>query len=90
MPKWENSTIPISSTWQWTVKKTKALNWLKKAFGGTEDVTAAQGLGDVVLLAKYRLINPEKLSDIDWVVGAGPKISTASPDCYKQPELGHG
>ncbi|MBN1987714.1 MAG: transporter [Prolixibacteraceae bacterium] len=51
-----------------------------QAFGGTEDFTAAQGLGDVVLLAKYRLINPEKGSDIDWVVGAGPKIPTAKTD----------
>lgn len=47
-----------------------------QGFEGNKDFTAAQGLGDLVLLAKYRLINPENSSNIEWVIGAGPKIPT--------------
>jgi len=47
-----------------------------QAFAG-EDLTATQGLGDMVFLVKYRLISNEKISEIDWLVGAGPKIPTA-------------
>lgn len=48
-----------------------------QGYNGVENYTATQGLGDVVFLAKYRLINPEKTSESDWVIGAGPKIPTA-------------
>lgn len=44
---------------------------------GQEDFTAVQGLGDVVLLAKYRLLNPNNSKNMDWIIGAGPKIPTA-------------
>lgn len=48
-----------------------------QGYNGIENYTATQGLGDVVFLAKYRLINPGILSEVDWVVGAGPKVPTA-------------
>lgn len=48
-----------------------------QGYNGIENYTAAQGLGDVVFLAKYRLLNPEKPSQTEWVIGAGPKVPTA-------------
>ncbi len=50
-----------------------------KAFAG-EDFTAVQGVGDMVFLAKYRLVNPANLLNIDWVVAVGPKVPTANTD----------
>jgi len=47
-----------------------------QGFENNVDFIAVQGLGDVVILAKYRLIDSENSSDIEWVIGAGPKIST--------------
>jgi hypothetical protein len=47
-----------------------------KAYVGARDITATQGLGDVALLFKFRVLNPEKLSDWEGVVGAGPKFPT--------------
>jgi hypothetical protein len=57
------------------IRQTRAIH----AYSG-EDFTATQGLGDMVFLVKYRLINPENISEIDWVIGAGPKIPTAKTD----------
>ncbi|MDB4583092.1 transporter [Draconibacterium sp.] len=57
------------------IRQTRAI----QAYAG-EDFTSAQGLGDMVFLAKYRLINSKKLIEIDWVIGAGPKIPTAKTD----------
>jgi hypothetical protein len=51
-----------------------------QGFEGNKDFTATQGLGDVVFLAKYRLINSEKKQTLDWVIGAGPKFPTAKTD----------
>jgi hypothetical protein len=48
-----------------------------EAFGGHKDITSTQGLGDVVFLLKYRLTNPEKDSNIDLIIGGGPKFPTA-------------
>lgn len=50
-----------------------------QAFAG-EDFTAAQGIGDVVFLAKYRPFNPERFTNFDLVVAAGPKLPTARTD----------
>lgn len=50
-----------------------------QAFSG-EDFTAAQGIGDVVFLAKFRPLNPEYLSNFDLVVAVGPKLPTARTD----------
>jgi Putative MetA-pathway of phenol degradation len=57
------------------IKQTRTI----QAYAG-EDFTATQGLGDIVFLVKYRLINPENISEIDWIIGAGPKIPTAKTD----------
>ncbi len=51
-----------------------------RSFGGTNDFTATQGLGDVVLLIKYRILNPAKRPNSEWVVGVGPKFSTGRTD----------
>jgi len=51
-----------------------------QAFGGAEDFTAVQGPGDVILVLKYRILNPDKNPNLDWVIGAGPKIPTAKTD----------
>jgi len=70
----------LNNRWSFTsvvpfIRQTRTI----QAFAG-EDFTAAQGIGDVVFLAKYRLINPENQSGIDWVAGVGPKIPTAKTD----------
>jgi hypothetical protein len=70
----------LNNRWSFTgvvpfVRQTRSI----QAFSG-EDFTAVQGLGDMVFLAKYRLINPENQSGIDWVAGVGPKIPTAKTD----------
>lgn len=48
-----------------------------QGFEGNENFTAVQGVGDAVFLVKYRLINSEKTSNIEWAIGIGPKIPTA-------------
>ena len=50
-----------------------------QAFSG-EDFTAVQGIGDMVFLAKYRPFSPERFSNFDLVVAAGPKLPTARTD----------
>lgn len=50
-----------------------------QAFSG-EDFTAAQGIGDLVFLAKYRPFKPERFSNFDLVLAAGPKLPTARTD----------
>ena len=50
-----------------------------EAFTG-EDFTVVRGLGDMVFLVKYRVTNPEKFANLDWVVAAGPKIPSAKTD----------
>ncbi len=47
-----------------------------RSFGGKEDFTSTNGLGDAVFLIKYRILDPVKRHHTEWVVGAGPKIST--------------
>jgi hypothetical protein len=51
-----------------------------QGFEGREEFTAVQGIGDVVLLAKYRILKPGLNTTIDWIIGAGPKIPTARTD----------
>lgn len=46
-------------------------------FSGTQS-TATNGLGDAVILIKYRL-TPESIATI-WLIGAGPKIPLGSTD----------
>jgi len=46
------------------------------AYAGARDLTATQGLGDVAMLFKIRVLNPEKISNWEGVVGAGPKFPT--------------
>ncbi|HKK66589.1 MAG TPA: hypothetical protein VJ946_00205, partial [Bacteroidales bacterium] len=48
-----------------------------QGYNGTEDFTATMGLGDVVFLVKYRILQPGKALETDWVIGAGPKLPTA-------------
>lgn len=42
--------------------------------------TQAQGLGDMVFLLKYRIMNAPNNSDSEWLIGAGPKIPTGRTD----------
>ena len=58
-----------------------------QAYNNIEDITITQGLGDILFLIKYRLIHPEEISEIDWVVGAGPKIPTARTNYTNNQEL---
>lgn len=51
-----------------------------RSYGGAEDFTATQGLGDAVFLIKYRLFDPTKKPDLEWVIGAGPKFPTGKTD----------
>lgn len=45
-----------------------------------EDFTAAQGLGDLVFLVKYRVLPFKRYPNFDWVIGAGPKLPTGRTD----------
>lgn len=45
-------------------------------FEGQEEITQTNGLGDLVILLKYRVFDPEKIETMDWVIGAGPKLPT--------------
>ncbi len=49
-------------------------------YDGNEDFIAVQGLGDVVLLLKYRIAAAGISSPFQWVLGAGPKIPTGRTD----------
>jgi len=51
-----------------------------KGFEGGQDFTFTQGLGDIMLLLKYRIINPETTPFMEWVVGGGPKLPTGKTD----------
>ncbi len=53
---------------------------LIKGFEGKQDFTFTQGLGDLVLLLKYRMLLSEKHPTMEWVVGAGPKLPTGRTD----------
>ena len=48
-----------------------------KGFEQGREFTSTRGLGDVVFLLKYRMLNPASTSGTEWVVGAGPKLPTA-------------
>lgn len=58
------------------IKQTRTI----QAYKGIEDYTATQGLGDVVFLIKYRLLNTKKHTRVDWVIGGGPKLPTAKTE----------
>lgn len=49
-------------------------------FEGKKETTRTNGLGDLVILLKYRMFNPEKVESMDWVLGAGPKLPTGRTD----------
>lgn len=51
-----------------------------KGFEGQEEFTSTQGIGDVVFLLKYRILDPNKVRHAEWVVGAGPKLPTGKTD----------
>ncbi len=48
-----------------------------KGFEQGREFTSTRGLGDVVLLLKYRMLNPATTPGTEWVLGAGPKLPTA-------------
>lgn len=47
-----------------------------QSFGGTEDITVVNGLGDALFLLKLRLLNTISNPDLEWIVGIGPKFPT--------------
>ncbi|MDN3669039.1 hypothetical protein QWY93_06845 [Echinicola jeungdonensis] len=47
-----------------------------KGFQGKEDITLTEGWGDMILLLKYNLLDPNKPANSQWIVGIGPKIPT--------------
>ncbi|MFC0263736.1 transporter [Fontibacter flavus] len=49
-------------------------------FQGASEFTKAEGLGDIILLLKYRVLNPEEYPEWHWVLGGGPKIPTGRSD----------
>ncbi len=46
------------------------------SFGGQDDFSKAQGMGDALLLLKYRLLNKDFPSQWEWVAGVGSKLPT--------------
>jgi hypothetical protein len=58
-----------------------------RGFDGTREFTKAAGLGDIILLLKYRVLNPDKHPDWHWVVGAGPKLPTGRSDLKNPNQL---
>lgn len=51
-----------------------------RTFDNSEDFTSTDGIGDIIFLLKYRILDPVKDLTTDWVVGAGPKLPTARTD----------
>ncbi|NBC83074.1 MAG: hypothetical protein GVY19_06795 [Bacteroidetes bacterium] len=51
-----------------------------ETFQGNTNFTDVNGLGDMLLLLKYRILNPNKHPTTSWVVGAGPKFPTGQTD----------
>lgn len=71
----------ISDTWAITafipyVRQERSI----LGFQGSSEFTDAEGLGDIILLLKYRVLNPQKFPDWHWVVGGGPKFPTGNSD----------
>lgn len=67
----------ISSRWAATVvvpyiTQIRDINGYEGAF----EQTITQGLGDVVLLLKYRMLTPKLDRKEEWVIGLGPKLPT--------------
>ncbi|NBC83681.1 MAG: hypothetical protein GVY19_09895 [Bacteroidetes bacterium] len=58
-----------------------------QTYQGNTDFTAVNGLGDMVLLLKYRLFDPVKYPTTSWVIGAGPKFPTGRTDYTNQQGL---
>lgn len=51
-----------------------------KGYLGAIEHTSTQGIGDVVLLLKYRPLKFKQFSTTDWIIGAGPKLPTGKTD----------
>ena len=47
-----------------------------QTFDGSTELTSAQGLGDMVFLLKYRMLDPAIHTDWEWVIGGGLKFPT--------------
>jgi hypothetical protein len=56
-------------------------------FQGSREFTIGEGLGDIILLLKYRVLNPETNPNWHWVVGAGPKLPTGRSDLQNPNQL---
>lgn len=56
-------------------------------FQGSREFTVGEGLGDIILLLKYRILNPETNPDWHWVIGAGPKLPTGRSDLKNPNQL---
>lgn len=51
-----------------------------ETYDGSTEVTSAQGLGDILFLLKYRMLDPVKNPDWEWVVGGGFKLPSGKTD----------
>lgn len=58
------------------IRQTRSIS----GYEGNEDFIALQGLGDIVFLLKYRLMENNNSNPLLWVVGAGPKLPTGKTD----------
>ncbi|GAB3655427.1 hypothetical protein GCM10028791_26670 [Echinicola sediminis] len=47
-----------------------------KGFQGADEVTVTRGLGDLLFLTKYEMVNPKRNSSFEWILGGGVKMPT--------------
>lgn len=55
------------------IKQTRTI----KGFNGNIEKTETQGIGDILFLVKYRILNPAFNLKSEWIIGGGPKLPTA-------------
>lgn len=51
-----------------------------QTFDASIDVTSTRGLGDMVLLLKYRMLDKIKYPNLEWVIGGGFKFPNGKTD----------
>lgn len=51
-----------------------------QAYDGSIDFTSTNGLGDIMFLIKYKLLNSINHPDLTWVIGSGLKLPTGRTD----------
>lgn len=62
------------------IKQSRSIN----SFGGSTSVTSTKGIGDGLILMKYRLLDPLKVPGVDLVIGGGIKFPTGKTNSVNE------